>query len=565
VKPAFLAAWFGGCLTLFSLWAGAPQPSTDTRQIRLRTEIIQTPAPARGALKAAAGPEPTVRGLYLIQFTNRYDFAWRGPLAERGVELIRYVPDDSFVVSLKGTRLSEVRALPFVRWVGPFEARHKVHPLVSQKLATTIPGTALNLKVMVSPAATPVEIAALSRSFLQVSHHRAPQLGTVLTGRVPPARMARLVRSPLVLWIENAPKMKLFDEVSTKIVAGDPDTPGSLATVHELGFDGRGVIVAVADSGLDSGDIDDMHPDLEGRVEALFAYDGLPDASDEHSHGTHCAGIVAGDGASGELDEAGYLWGLGVAPGARIVGQRIFDGGGEYRPPPSYARLTQDAVRSGAYVASNSWGDDTHGQYDISAAEFDALVRDADPDLPGEQPYVMEFSAGNAGPGGQTIGSPAVAKNVIATGATQNNRYEFPIYGDGQEVMADFSSRGPCEDGRIKPDITAPGTWIASLRSVYADDNNAWGPINDLYLYQGGTSQAGPHASGACAIVIQWYRQMHGGATPSPALVKAALINSAEDMATAEIPDNGGIGGEPTDEGGDTLVVGGHRARAEQR
>ena len=102
--------------------------------------------------------------------------------------------------------------------------------------------------------------------------------------------------------------MKLFDEVATKIVAGDPDTPGTLATVHELGFDGRDVIVAVADSGLDSGDVNDMHPDLAERVEALFAYDGLPDASDEHSHGTHCAGIVAGNAASGELDDSGFLW-----------------------------------------------------------------------------------------------------------------------------------------------------------------------------------------------------------------------------------------------------------------
>ncbi len=553
-----MVALLGGWLLLALSQAAVPPRTADSRPIRLRNETIEPLAsPSSVVQRLFAGPEPRRRGLYLIQFTNRFDGSWRDVLAARGVELIRYVPDDTFLVSLTGVRLTELTDLPFVHWVGPFEARHKVHPSVTRKLATMIPGTALEIKVLVSPDAKPVEVVALTRSFTQVKHYRSPQLGIVLTGKIHPSRLGRLIRSQSVLWIENAPKMTLFDEVATKIVAGDPDSAGSLGTVHALGFDGRDVIVAVADSGLDSGDVTFMHPDLEGRVEALFAYDGLVDASDEHSHGTHCAGIVAGNAGSQEKDESGYYWGLGVAPGARIVGQRIFDGGGEYRPPPSYARLTQDAVRSGAYIGSNSWGDDTHGQYDISAAEFDALVRDADPDLPGEQAYVLEFSAGNSGPGGQTIGSPAVGKNVIATGATQNNRFEFPIYGDGQEVMADFSSRGPCEDGRIKPDITAPGTWIASLRSIFADDNNAWGPISDLYLYQGGTSQAGPHASGACAIFVQWYRQMHSGRTPSPALVKAALINSADDMATAEIPDNGGIGGgfgEGESDG--TIVVG---------
>ena len=70
-------------------------------------------------------------------------------------------------------------------------------------------------------------------------------------------------------------------------------------------------------------------------------------------------------------------------------------------------------------------------------------MRDADSFTPGDQPYILEFSAGNAGPGGQTIGSPAVGKNVIATGASQNDRFDYFIYADGSETMADFSSRGP--------------------------------------------------------------------------------------------------------------------------
>src|SRR5262249_48712804 len=118
-------------------------------------------------------------------------------------------------------------------------------------------------------------------------------------------------------------------------------------------------------------------------------------------------------------------------------------------------------------------------------------------------------------------------------------RGDFLIYADGPDAMADFSSRGPCEDGRIKPDVVAPGTWISSLQSASASDELAWAPIDSYYQYQGGTSQAGPHASGAAAVFVQYYRETHGNATPSPALVKAALINSATDMDDA-------FGTEPT-------------------
>src|SRR5829696_5385899 len=142
-----------------------------------------------------------------------------------------------------------------------------------------------------------------------------------------------------------------------------------------------------------------MHPDLAGRVDAFFHYGLLDSAADEHGHGTHVAGIVAGDGASGEADEFGYLYGLGTAPGAHLVAQRMFDGLGGYEAPDSYEQLTRNAVQAGAVIGSNSWGDDTQGQYDLSAVEFDALVRDADTETPGDQPYILEFSAGNAGPG----------------------------------------------------------------------------------------------------------------------------------------------------------------------
>jgi hypothetical protein len=522
------------------------------KRIQLRNGTIETPQrPARSAAPAAVA-EPQVSGLFLIQFDGRMESRWREELVAAGVELLHFVPEDAFVARLDGTSLGEVRAKEYVRWVGPMEARHKVDKRVISELRSN-PGGRVAVKVLLRSGGVGEALARLRMHSVGVQESRS--LGPVATGTVSGRDLVELARSGEVVWIERAPRMKLMDEIATKIVAGETFETGGLAWVHELGYDGDGVTVSVADSGLDLGFADLMHPDLDGRVDALFAYDGLEDASDEHSHGTHCAGIVAGNGALGQKDEDGYLYGLGVAPGAHLVAQRIFDGQGAYRPPPSYETLTRDAVRAGASVGSNSWGDDTQGRYDLSAAEFDALVRDADALTPGDQQYVLEFSAGNSGPGAQTIGSPAVAKNVIATGACQNNRFTFGIYAEGQEVMADFSSRGPCEDGRIKPDVVAPGTWIASLKSQAAGEENAWSPINDNYLYQGGTSQAGPHASGACAIFIQWYRENRGGSTPSPALVKAALINSADDMGTALVPTDPDDPEDPGEVVGDTDPV----------
>jgi hypothetical protein len=501
--------------------------SSTAQTIRLRNELI-APRPennlAAPRLQAVAAP---ASGLYLVRFTEMPSPEVRVALAESGVDLLHYVPDNAFLARFKSASVASLQTLAKLQWVGEYRPDHKLHSAVRSRLAT---GTndEIEVSVLLAPRVAPLEIAMARRLMMSVRQESTLRWGTMLRGRARPSQVLALSRSDAVLWLEPGPKMKLYDEVASKIVAGDGG-PNQLLT-QSLGYDGSGVGVAVADSGLNNGDAATMHPDLMGRTPAFFYYGALTDAADEHSHGTHVAGIVAGNGATGEQDANGALYGLGVAPGANIIAQRIFDGTGNYEAPPSYETLTRDAMSAGGVIGSNSWGDDTQGRYDTSAMEFDALVRDGDARVVGDQQYILEFSAGNAGPAAQTIGSPAVAKNVIATGASENDRPDFLIYGDGIDAMADFSSRGPCEDGRIKPDVVAPGTWIASLQSQSATDQYAWAPISTLYQYQGGTSQAGPHASGAAAVFVQYYRMTHANATPSPALVKAALINCSVDM-----------------------------------
>ncbi len=515
---AILAVWV---LFLFSAEA-------QEKFIRLRNEVIATrPADRKAGFQQNLAAEGAVSGLFLIQFNERLHLAMRDALRAQRVELLRYVPDDAFIARLENVRLSDIKSLAFVRWVGEYRAELKMHSAVRVPQKGKPVGDLSAVSILLSPQATPQEKAAVRKLMQSLQHESHSRFGGVLRGKIGVARLDALAQSPAVLWIEPAPNIQLFDEIAARIVGGDGGEHSTYT--QSLDFDGSGVVVAVADSGLYTGVTNVMHQDLEGRVNRFFWYGALEGGEDEHSHGTHVTGIIAGNGATGELDETGFLYGLGVAPGAHIIAQRIFDGAGNYEAPPTFETLTRDAVSAGADIGSNSWGDDTQGRYDISAAEFDALVRDADELTDGDQQYILEFSAGNAGPGSQTIGSPAVAKNVIATGASQNNRGDLFVYADGPDAMADFSSRGPAEDGRIKPDVVAPGTWISSLRSPLGNDEFAWAPISDNYLYQGGTSQAGPQVSGAAAVLVQYFREFYG-VNPSPALIKAALINSAANM-----------------------------------
>jgi hypothetical protein len=516
VKGIFLVLWFCGIIPAQS------QP----KEIRLRNEHIRTERPQR----AGSPPRSQIlahrtTGLFLIQFVERFDPAWRQELQARGVDLLQYVPDDAFVARLKEADLDDIRALPFVQWLGDYRPDHKVDGLL-QGGARGQNGDALHVTVLLSASATGEELANARGSLEEVQQESRYRFGLVWRGKLNPGRLWRLAESPAVLWIEETPRMKLSDEISSKAVGGGGTNHGA----HQYTFDGRGTRIAIADTGLHEGTADGMHPDLAGRVTDFFHYGSPADAADQHSHGTHLAGIIAGNGALQTADGSGFWYGLGVAPGASIIAQRIFDGAGQYTLSDSFETLTRQAVQAGAHIGNNSWGADTQGRYDVSAAEFDALVRDADATSPGDQPYTLVFSAGNAGPGAQTIASPAAAKNVIAVGASQSSRSEFLTHMEGQDAMANFSSRGPSEDGRIKPDVVAPGTWTASLRSPMGDPANAGLLIDEDYLYMSGTSQAAAHASGAAAVFAQYYRERYAATSVSPALVKAALIHSAVDM-----------------------------------
>ncbi|GGO24960.1 S8 family peptidase [Microbispora bryophytorum] len=264
------------------------------------------------------------------------------------------------------------------------------------------------------------------------------------------------------------------------------------------GLDGKGVKVAVLDSG-----IDDTHPDLAGKVVARKNFvqaEETPEEGDHDviGHGTHVASTVAGTGAA-----SGGKY-KGVAPGATLLDGKVcysYFGNGVCSDSAILAGM-QWAVQSGAQVVNMSLGaKDTPGMDPLEQAVND---------LSAQYGTLFVVAAGNVG-AEQSVDSPASADEALAVGAVTKTG-----------VVDSYSSRGPrLDDYGVKPEITAPGTAITAARSSFADVGNP----GDLYVTFDGTSMATPHVSGAAAILTQahpdWAAQQRksalmGGARPNP-------------------------------------------------
>lgn len=305
------------------------------------------------------------------------------------------------------------------------------------------------------------------------------------------------------------------------------NVPGFIAPA---GLTGHGQVVAVADSGLDKGSVDDIHPDLAGdtgkkpRIIMLKSWAGRLTVDDPIGHGTHMAGTIVGNGMSSE----GKF--RGVAPDASIYFQGILDNDGRIVPPADVEKLFLPAYQANARVHVNAWG--TGGnKYVESVAKTDAFVR-AYPD------FLVIFGAGNSGPGTKSLTSEANSKNALVVGASVSPRPALDFSPAGTMDRAQFSSRGPSGDGRIKPDLLAPGTSIISTRSSLVSGNM---PGYPLYTRMQGTSMAAAVAAGSAALLRQYMQSELVIADPLAASVKAALINGARTTETGPSLDGFGV------------------------
>ncbi len=383
---------------------------------------------------------------------------------------------------------------------------------------------------------------------------------------------------------------RLFNEQARYIIAEKVITSNPDPQTTDLDLTGQGEKIAIADTGLDTGDIETIHPDFKDRVEFLGSYPIVPTTLlreeyisnfghqdppiDQHSgHGTHVSGSALGDGTFAE--ELGIsVKPTGMATKAKLIFQALeqmpqwnlqgilwyINTYGEMPPksglygiPLNLKDLFQEAYDQGARIHSNSWGRSNFGEYDRRAFQLDQFVWQ-------HKDFLVVVAAGNDGeqnsstmgidPG--SVNSPGTAKNCLTVGASENQRHaqfsdtygqwwpdQFPYDPIKSDKMADciddiaaFSSRGPCEDGRYKPDVIAPGTFILSTRSSQIASNHfAWGaftPAKRHYMYMGGTSMATPLVAGSAALVRQYLREQQKISNPSSALVKGILIHSAQ-------------------------------------
>lgn len=543
-----------------NLFAQAPDSQSGTL-IRLG-RVTFDPLAGEPALARSLRSAPTHGpGTYLLQFDGPVREAWKAAAAQAGAHLYGYIPEHAFIARIDGAALAAVRALPFVRWVGPY---HPAYRLDAALAAASDPGS-VTVEAQTLPDA---DLDVLSQTIDgwggSVAGRAANPIAGYLRATLPAARLGDLAAQDAVLWVAPYAAPQLHNNTAGGQIMRANNVRQS------LGLFGAGQIVAVADTGLDVGKTDTLHPDFQGRLLKAYCL-GRPspcDWSDPDAHGTHVAGSALGSGKASGSDPANHQYPstafAGVAPEAQLVMQSIQSSDGSLGGIPDDAGdLMRQAYGDGARVHTNSWGGPTGGT--ANNPQYGGYVPESQQiDLAAWQKkdMLILFSAGNSGTDGDgngvvdpdSVGAPGTAKNVVTVGASENLRPGangactwnscFSDFGanpiadddvsDNAKGMAAFSSRGPTDDGRIKPDVVAPGTNILSTRSHHPDAGTGWGEYNADYIFEGGTSMSTPLTAGAVALAREWLVRVKGIASPSGALLKSVLLNGAADMSPGQ-------------------------------
>ncbi len=445
-------------------------------------------------------------GPYLVVMDGPIQRPVSAEMAKLGAILVEYIPDFSFLVLMTPEIANLVEQLPFVVDVMVYEPAFKINPSLKDEEGKIKGFGEVAVKIVTFDDAAVLDNEIKNAQAVKFTAKNTDKKQTVV--KMDRSQLAKFAYMNSVKYIEEIPEYVLMNDIAKGYMEVDD--------LWTLGYEGSDQVVGICDTGLDTGvNNSSMHLDFQGRIDAIYAL-GRSTADDPHGHGTHVAGSVLGDGArsSGQIK--------GMAPEAHVVFQSVLDsGGGLGGLPYDLYDLFEQSWNAGARIHTNSWGAAVNGDYNTDARSVDEFVWDND--------MIILFAAGNEGSGSQTISSPGTAKNAITVGASENYRPSEGSYADDPTDIAVFSSRGPCEDGRIKPDIVAPGTWILSTRSSRAPDSSFWDTYNSYYAYMGGTSMATPLTAGAVAVARD-YMQNEWGHTPSPAMMKAALINGGTDL-----------------------------------
>ncbi|MBK8269631.1 MAG: S8 family serine peptidase [Planctomycetes bacterium] len=527
------------------------------------------------------------KALHLIQFAGPVKPEWHAAIESTGVEIVTYIPSNAFLVYGNAASLNEVqslaKAMPEIQWEAAYRDEYKIDPRAfdgeDQFAIQLVADSTANTKTL--EVIDRLKLAPIQSEYSVLNYHN-------IVVRIAPDKIAELAKQPDIVSIQPYETPILLDERQDQIVAGNltgnnPSGPGYLAWLGTKGFTqaqftASAFIVDLSDSPVDQGNTTPNHFGLweNGAIGSVshLAYQRkvagtvLTTPSPQKGcdgHGNINAHIIGGyDNLAGFpfADASGFHYGLGVCPFVKIGSSGIFTTSGSFTSP-NYTTLQSNAYNNGARISSNSWGNTSGNTYNTDAQTYDSLVRDAQPasspfPVAGNQEMTIVFAAGNSGPSSNTVHPPSTGKNLIVVGASENvqafggadlNCGTTDSEANSANDMASFSSRGPCSDGRKKPDIVAPGTHVsggvnqtASPSSTGTNDcftgSGVCGGFNSIYFpnsgqqfytASSGTSHSTPAVAGGAALVRQFFINQ-GMSAPSPAMIKAFLMNSASYM-----------------------------------
>ena len=609
----------------------AIQLDTTKAEVKALRQPIAALAAADGKAAKSAG-----KRLHLVQFAGPIKQEWVDALQADGLHIVTYVPSNAYLVWGDASALGRMQgraaevARSAVQWEGAYQADWKVAPSVladaksSREIASLI-----DVQLVQDEEANKATFAALREAGAYFIREPWSSPGYVnFSLQIRPEQLAVVTARPEVVSVHRWFAPKRNDEAQGMVLAGSlsgngPALGNYFTTLANWGFtqaqfDASNFVVDVSDDGVDNGTTTPNHfvlyrngdkastSRLVYRTTAGTA--GTDAGQGKSGHGQLNTSIIGGfvpntsvtvNGNSTtttgfpHADAQGFRYGLGIAPFVKLGNSTIFD---PNFTNPTYGTLMTNAYNAGARVSSNSWGGTGNGAYNSDAQAYDRLVRDAQSGVAGNQPMTIVFAAGNAGSGASTIGAPGTAKNVITVGAAEGVRSHNTAAGgttaagndgcsiadtgaDSTNDIISFSSRGPCTDSRIKPDIMAGGTHITGMTyvtatstlngtavSTYRADGvcampgggtagssaNFFPQAEQWYSTSSGTSHSTPAVAGAAALVYQQFlnnpgylganRTPAGASAPSPALVKAHLMNTARYMtglsANDKLPSN---------------------------
>jgi len=498
---------FLGCL-LGSDLAPAPGPAPP---IRLDARTFVPKEGVDPALRASLEHAPAP---VLVQLGRPLESGERAEMLARGLSLLSPIRELGWFARAASPAAVEH---PAIRAALPFAPGDRL----SRELRTgAIPPEAVEPGGLLRLSIVTFRDVALSEALARLSRFDADARAEGprhVSLAAPLERVPEIEADPVVMWIETGNRpMDLLNDVARVATRVDEAQNFVLGPVPSYDRSGRGVQIAVFDTG-----VDDAHLDFSGRIIRVRP----PFGETVPWHGTHCAGIAAGSGLRSQPNGGSpYQW-RGMAPEAGIAAYTLSTAATDY----------DEAINAlGCDVTTNSWVQSVESRYDARAMDLDSYVRGDLGVAPG-RPITIVFGAGNNGTFrqyGPLVGYYAVftsAKNTISVGATNSN----------DDTLTSFSSMGPTFDGRMKPDVVAPG--CSTIGGIYSTN---W--PGGAYRHACGTSMATPCAAGVVALVLKEYASTYGVDIDSepmpPAAVKAVLAETARDLAgsiSAVSPDTG--------------------------